>query len=1038
MASHDLGPFVILRVSLWDGKLWLGYEDSRGKNRYPGEPWYTPFSVATAGTDGWLNTTIWVPTDLSSLLSQMFAETRRGRPGYNGPEPIPVFAAKFSVEQQTAACAYSLWQERGSPTGSPEVDWFRAEAQLGVSKFLSIPAPEVLIERLAAIVAEAPKIEVVRLARENWLRRTPFQLPLKIQPIGPGADHALDIIRNRAWYRDEPDVQEFGLVISPPLGLEHPSGLLLHDVVVCDAADIAPVLKVIASAALGERPRLVVVLDDVPLHSLEPLPDGISLLVVPLPHSGGAGEFVKEMLYGIIHDNPLPAAVKSAMLQRGSLLGGPARLVSDPMAIQDLRLRDALAAVVHDALELHSAPLAGLEMAWYRDVRESEGLDALMWVNETSAAAQAAVENALNLSANFTQESEGLVPIAKARKDLHRARQIQQSIDPHLATIAADSDVMSALGKQEERRVDITLMRAEPGYSWNLFVLPGDRLETRARYQLRVQIGRKSPSSLILEETPAIDPILPDTDPAKGHYLHIVLFPLDFRCLSPTMCRVFLPQYSSSGAVLFEIAAPETPGPARLRVGVYYDLPGEVSLETPPPEYWNHLLQLFLLEGTVGLPGNSRMPGEAPLQVRLEFSRTSRFGNFDELSQRRLSIAINDSPQGTHHLMVKGGKADQDIGLTEATMNEALTRVRQLLEKVTWDDQKAGPRFPENPAQKPEAEFDRWLKDLARAGKELYDNVWRGSGEDFQGVLRQFKASSDGVVQIVRLATNFLFPWSALYDFAVPSDKPGAPPVDVCKGFTRPGYTCEKCLEDCLYPDKSKTFCAYGFWGTRHQVEQLLHTPFQKEDAITVIQPMPEKAVQVSVGVQGQILDQFVSTMEGILGKDSVHSVQSLEEMLDRLWSQKDRPAILLVLGHYETPAPDKPQITFAGNGWLQPADITQKVQDLTKWSAPNPLVVLAACESAAASLASITSFLSAFADARASAVVGTETTVFEGLACRFAKEIAAAMMQDPPAGGKRQTLGNAVLQFRRQLLLDFNPLGLVFTPYGDAGLHRI
>jgi hypothetical protein len=102
--------------------------------------------------------------------------------------------------------------------------------------------------------------------------------------------------------------------------------------------------------------------------------------------------------------------------------------------------------------------------------------------------------------------------------------------------------------------------------------------------------------------------------------------------------------------------------------------------------------------------------------------------------------------------------------------------------------------------------------------------------------------------------------------------------------------------------------------------------------------------------------------------------------------------------------------------------------------------VVLAACESAAASVASITSFLSAFADAGASAVVGTETTVFEGLACRFAKEIATALMEAPSTGdpGKRQTLGEAVLQFRRRLLQDFNPLGLVFTPYGDAGLHRI
>jgi len=163
-----------------------------------------------------------------------------------------------------------------------------------------------------------------------------------------------------------------------------------------------------------------------------------------------------------------------------------------------------------------------------------------------------------------------------------------------------------------------------------------------ARYKLRVHIGRKSPASLMTEESPAIDPILPDTDPTKGHYLNVVLFPLDFICDSPTMHRVFLPQYSSSDAVTFVIVAPATPCSAILRVGVYYDFPGEASLDATPERYWNHLLQLFLLESSVGQPGSSYPvgDGEIPLRVRLEFSRTSRFVNLDELSQRRISIAI--------------------------------------------------------------------------------------------------------------------------------------------------------------------------------------------------------------------------------------------------------------------------------------------------------------------------------------------------------------------------------------------------------------
>jgi hypothetical protein len=34
------------------------------------------------------------------------------------------------VQEQIAALAYSLWKERGCPEGSPDVDWFKAEAKL--------------------------------------------------------------------------------------------------------------------------------------------------------------------------------------------------------------------------------------------------------------------------------------------------------------------------------------------------------------------------------------------------------------------------------------------------------------------------------------------------------------------------------------------------------------------------------------------------------------------------------------------------------------------------------------------------------------------------------------------------------------------------------------------------------------------------------------------------------------------------------------------------------------------------------------------
>jgi hypothetical protein len=35
-----------------------------------------------------------------------------------------------TADAEVAQLAYSLWQQRGCPYGSPEVDWFKAEDQL--------------------------------------------------------------------------------------------------------------------------------------------------------------------------------------------------------------------------------------------------------------------------------------------------------------------------------------------------------------------------------------------------------------------------------------------------------------------------------------------------------------------------------------------------------------------------------------------------------------------------------------------------------------------------------------------------------------------------------------------------------------------------------------------------------------------------------------------------------------------------------------------------------------------------------------------
>jgi hypothetical protein len=57
----------------------------------------------------------------------------------------------LDFHEQVARLAYALWQERGCPEGTPEVDWYRAEQQIQIQAGEKKPAGST-DERLASVV----------------------------------------------------------------------------------------------------------------------------------------------------------------------------------------------------------------------------------------------------------------------------------------------------------------------------------------------------------------------------------------------------------------------------------------------------------------------------------------------------------------------------------------------------------------------------------------------------------------------------------------------------------------------------------------------------------------------------------------------------------------------------------------------------------------------------------------------------------------------------------------------------------------------
>ena len=51
-----------------------------------------------------------------------------------GPTETTAKSATSAEPDQTASLAYTLWQQRGCPEGSPDADWLPAEEELAVPR----------------------------------------------------------------------------------------------------------------------------------------------------------------------------------------------------------------------------------------------------------------------------------------------------------------------------------------------------------------------------------------------------------------------------------------------------------------------------------------------------------------------------------------------------------------------------------------------------------------------------------------------------------------------------------------------------------------------------------------------------------------------------------------------------------------------------------------------------------------------------------------------------------------------------------------
>jgi hypothetical protein len=902
--------------------------------------------------------------------------------------PVP----DLDREADTAVPWVEAWHPSVALMLPPQLfDW----AESGTPVFVA-PAPELRALPWPALVAaafEPPRardLRFVRLARgRGWERREPFRLPLRVCAL-PEVGYALAELQQTRWVQGLGEASDFGIVAD-----ESPSLAGVDAAVVPDrVAD--RILREAARVPLRERPRLVLVVGRLNAAELGPgllaAPRGVSAVWLP---DDRAPHFVEQLFLAVAHNRPLHNAVYEASgddpLRR-------AQLISDPLSTHDLRMSDAAASIVRASGSLAVSPQPGDVEAFL--TRAGDEAEVLLGAQLREAVGYAqpvryAAARVEELRFDFSGERHGLYPLAQVERSLAHASAASETLNAVLADIASDPDAVDIVRHHQERRVDL----AAVGETWLLG--RGTVLRSGVEFRLLLQIGGRFPLSLFETDAapPPLDPLLPDPPDERGHKLEVAVYGQDFTLTTPAVKDLYLPLLGGAGPVEFALRAPMSREPvqAMARIVLYHQ---------------NHVVQAFRVSARIAPEGTAAYDAEEGLRAELEFSRTARFENLDELRPRRISVGVNESG-GNHRILVKGDGAAYEVLVAERALEKAAARYRQTLYAATYDA-KGAPRFDhEAPVgTPPPPELADVLRTLAKDGRGLWRKLFARRGP-LQERLRTLSRERDRVIQIVRLDPNYALPWTGLYDFLLPDDLSNA---EVCIGVTATGEPCSHEWDD-------RVVCAYGFWGVRHQIEQLLVTNDDPQPTSPFAAPSARPPVLLAIGMHDQATDALREELRQQRAPDFVAELPAGADLCTQLWDDDVRPAILVVIGHLDDTHEDSPTILLDGS-IVTPDHVIDATQ-VGSWTDPRSLVLLLACSSSATELTTLAGLPAAFTGAGSRAVVGTEAPVFSGLVARFAREVVPALWET--------SLGSAVTAFRRRLLASGVPLPFVFTTFGDV-----
>jgi len=583
---------------------------------------------------------------------------------------------------------------------------------------------------------------------------------------------------------------------------------------------------------------------------------------------------------------------------------------------------------------------------------------------------------------------------------------------------------------------------------------PSSPLKPGQPYYFWLDIGR--PTLHSIENTPTA---IPDYIPPKAR-LVVAIFPFDEEIeifpesdvgeleLKEDGTAVVLrqPQQALGGIevsegdllnrrLLFPVRAPAKEGTFRLRCNIYCQ---------------QILIQSRLVRAVVARDG---LPRDGALRSDIDYalSHTLWAEHLQGLAPHRLSILLNSNGNGTHTLSFLGGEG-RDLFKNSAVIPATelklpVENARRGLWRASWGEEipwkeNAGLayRYADRLGTE-DLDLERLKEDLislARKGYILYNAI---IGKFTRSRSKTYELArlmlNPGMVQVaIRDSPTQVLPAGLFYDYPLDTQADGH---KLCEAFVdalksgSPLHHAACFNGQCPHSrgdvngNPDGYVCPSGFWGYRHS----LGFPISLPDGTDV--PMKiaiDDGLQLVVGVAKNLdrLDAHMRTLREIRGGIGWHYSEKRIEIINNLKNPKSH--LIYFYCHGGITASNVPYLQVGdgtGSDFIEGSNL---LAYRIFWDDPNPLVFINGCHTTALDPEKTINLVVDFISSGSAGVIGTDITIFEPLACSFAEACLSYFLRD------KCNIGDAIRMARLKMLKEYNPLGLVYTPFVLPSLH--